>query len=298
MKRTVLLVLIVLAFGVNGTAQKKDLASDLRSLVDNELAFAHTASEKGVHDSFLEFIADDGIIYRPGPVNGKDWLTPKPSRPGLLTWQPVFADISGAGDLGITTGPWEFRETGPKDEPVAYGQFSTVWRKQSDGSWKFVIDIGISHDKPKTAAISWSLPSTFKAKKIIRKIDLAFAKTALLSTDQNYSRESVAKGMLIAFDEFSSDGIRLLRNGSYPIIGKKEAASFLNAKAGLLSWDSAKADVASSGDLGYTYGNYEFKGSGADSESGYYMRVWKKQPNGLWRVILDVFNELPKPSAQ
>lgn len=299
MKRIVLLISIVLAFGVIGTAQKKNLASDLQSLVDTERAFARSASDNGVRDSFLAFIADDGILYRPGPVNGKEWLTPRPPRPGLLTWQPVFADISAAGDLGITTGPWEFRQNGPQEEPAAYGEFSTVWRKQADGSWKFVIDIGISHDKPKDAAIAWSLPSTFKVKKVIPKGDLTVIKATILSADQNFSRVSIANGVLKAFDEFAADGIRLLRNGSYPIIGKKEAISFLAAKPGSLSWDSAKADVASSGDLGYTYGNYEFKGNGAGvaTESGYYMRIWKKQSTGAWKVVLEVFNEVPKPTV-
>lgn len=298
MKRLILPVLLA-TITITGFAQKPSLAPDLQSLVDTERAFARTATEKGVRDAFLAFIADDGIIYRPGPVNGKQWLTPRPARPGLLTWQPIYADISSAGDLGITTGPWEFRQNGPEDRPVGYGQFSTVWRKQADGSWKFVIDIGISYDKPNPATVPWQLPVDFNRKKLVPKGDVAGLKIRLLAVDQNFSKASVGKGALKAYDKFGADGIRLLRNGSFPIIGKKEASSFLAAKPGSLSWQPTQADVASSGDLGYTYGNYEFKGSGTDAaaESGYYMRVWKKQSNGDWKVVLEVFNELPKPGV-
>jgi ketosteroid isomerase-like protein len=298
MKRVLLLMLIVVAFAVNGTAQKASLAPDLQSLVDTERAFARTATEKGVRDSFLAFIADDGILYRPGPVNGKDWLTPRPSRPGLLTWQPVFAELSAAGDLGITTGPWEFREKGPEDAPVCYGQFATVWRKQADGKWKFVMDIGISHDKPAAAAIPWQLPAGFNREKVA-KSNVEATKVVLSALDQNFSKASVANGAVKAYQQFGADDIRLLRNGSYPILGKKDALSFLAAKPGSLSWLLTKADVAGSFDLGYTYGTYEFKGSGTDAktESGYYMRVWKRRPNGGWSVVLEVFNELPKPAA-
>jgi len=298
-KRILVLILVMVAFALNSNAQKSSLASDLQSLVDTERAFARAASENGVRDAFLAFIADEGMLYRPGPVNGKEWLTPRPPRPGLLSWQPVFADISAAGDLGITTGPWEFRPNGPQDEPIGYGEFSTIWRRQLDGSWKFVIDIGVEHDKPLTPAVPWSLPPKFKVKKIVRKGDAVVLRTTLLLADQGFSKASIARGSAIALDEFGADGIRLLRNGSFPIIGKKDAMSILAARPGLLSWDPAKAEVANSGDLGYTYGSYEFKASGTNvaTEVGYYMRVWKKQLKGEWKVILEVFNELPKQAA-
>ena len=298
MKRTLILMLIVFALMVDGMAQKARLAPDLQSLVDSERAFARTATEKGVRDSFLVFVADDGIIYRPGPVNGKEWLTPRPARPGLLTWEPSYVDISSAGDLGFTTGPWEFRQNGPQDAPVAFGQFSTVWKKQTDGKWKFVVDIGISYDKPNPAIVRWKLPAGFNRKKTVPKSDVAGLKIKLLDVDQNFSKATAAMGTLKAYDKFASVGIRLLRNGSFPIVGKKEASSFLAARPGSLSWQPVKADVAGSGDLGFTYGDYEFKGSGKDlvTETGYYMRVWKKQSDGKWRVVLDVFNGLPKPN--
>ncbi len=299
MIRIILPFICVIALVSLGMAQKPGLENGLQSLVDAERAFARTAAEKGVRDSFLAFIANDGILYRPGPVNGKEWLSARPARPGLLTWQPVYADISSAGDLGFTTGPWEFREKGIDDPPVGFGEFSTVWKRQPDGTWKFVIDIGIGHDKPASAAVPWQLPADFTRSKIASVSNLPGLKNSLMGIDKDFSKDSVAKGADKAYAEFGGDQIRLLRNGSFPIIGRKDVTTFIASKRGTLSWEPVFADISSSGDLGYTYGNYEFKGgeANASTESGFYMRVWKKQSGGQWRLVLDVFNEKPKPQA-
>ncbi len=298
MKRK-LLVALLLLIGITGAIAQDSylLSTDLQSLVDTERAFSRTATEKGVRDSFLAFIADDGILYRPGPVNGKQWLEPRPARPGLLTWQPAFADISAAGDMGLTTGPWEFREKSAADQPVGFGQFVTIWRRQGDGSWKFAIDIGISHEKPAAAAVEWKMPASMaKVHRVAVKTTpaaVAAARTALLTRDSDFSKASLAKGAAKAYLEYSVDDLRFLRGGSLPIIGKTKAHALMVKKPGAVSWQPDGGEVSVSGDLGYTYGTYEFK-SRSEEEKGFYLRVWKMQPDGNWRVVLDVFNVLPK----
>src|SRR5206468_7970386 len=123
------------------------MASGLSSLVEAERAFARASVARGTRAAFLENLADNSIIFHPHPVDGKKWWNAQPVRPGVLTWQPIFADVSRAGDLGYTTGPWEFRPNGPDDRPVAFGQYFTIWKKQRDGSWKAVLDRGVSSEK-------------------------------------------------------------------------------------------------------------------------------------------------------
>jgi ketosteroid isomerase-like protein len=123
-----------------------------RALVEMERSFAKAAATNGTRAAFLEFLAEDGIIFQPGPVNGKQVWNARPNRKGLLSWEPVFADVSSAGDLGYTTGPWEFRPNGPEDKPAAFGQYFTIWKKQSDGSWKAALDRGVTNTKPSEAA--------------------------------------------------------------------------------------------------------------------------------------------------
>lgn len=299
--KKMLLLLLLMSLASSTLAQKSSkLAEDLQTVVETERAFARTATEKGVRDSFLAFIADDGILYRPGPVKGKEWLAARPARPGLLTWQPSYADISAAGDMGMTTGPWEFRPKGPEDEPAGFGQFATVWRKQADGSWKFAIDIGIEHQKPAEAAVPWTLPPAFNRSKMDAKVDVAAAQSALMAAEQKLSKISEKKGMASALTEYAAPDIHWLRNGSLPAIGQKEAVASQTQRTGAssISFRPAGAEVAISGDMGFTYGDYQMKGDGKSikAENGSYLRIWKKV-GGKWKILLDIFNEHPQPAA-
>jgi hypothetical protein len=82
----------------------------LQDMVKTEQAFSKMAEEKNTRDAFLAFIADDGLLFRPGAVNGKKWLIehppPQSDKKPLLAWQPAFAGMASSGDMGFTTGPW------------------------------------------------------------------------------------------------------------------------------------------------------------------------------------------------
>lgn len=60
-----------------------------------------------------------------------------------------------------------------------------------------------------------------------------------------------------------------------------------------ITWDPNYAEVATSGDLGYTVGRYE-QTSRADGEpivnSGTYLTVWRRQEDGSWKVKADIGN--------
>ena len=98
-----------------------NLKSELDGLIEAERAFARLSLEKGSRDAFLANLSDESILFRPGPVPGKQWMEKSEAVTTQLSWQPEFADISSAADLGFTTGPWEFRRT-PQESPAAYGR--------------------------------------------------------------------------------------------------------------------------------------------------------------------------------
>ena len=301
MKKTLSLLLVLLMLAAGSFAQKAvDAQSDLLSLVETERAFARTAATKGIRESFLAYLADDGVLFRPQPVNGKQWMSARPARPGLLSWEPTFAYVSRAGDLGYDTGPWEFREKGPDDKPIGHGYFVTVWKKQPDGTWKFVVDIGTSNPPPASAPQSWQPPAgDGKKDKGAKKVNVEAEQTDLLNLDREFSKDSVSKGIVDAYLSYISDDVRFYREGAFPVVGKEATRSALAAKQGVLNWQPLKAGVSVSGDLGYTYGTYDFKGSSADdkeSGNGGYARIWKKQAHGKWKVVLDILNPAPPPA--
>src|SRR6201988_1807904 len=106
MKYLLAIFFIFLGSGITFTQKA---ASPLKTMVETEQTFSKTAAEKSTRDAFMAFIADDGLLFRPGAVNGKQRMPAHPVPPSekrpLPAWQPAFADMSSAGDLGFTTGP-------------------------------------------------------------------------------------------------------------------------------------------------------------------------------------------------
>src|SRR5438552_15104088 len=188
------LIISMLAMISIVSAQKQsERMQNRRALVEMEHAFAKAAATKGTRDAFLEFLADDGVIFQPGPVNGKKLWGERPSRKGLLSWEPIFADVSRAGDLGYTTGPWEFRPNGPDDQPIAFGQYFTIWKKQRDGSWKAVLDRGVSSEKSFATKLL-QFPLHDEASTYDSKFNVASGRAALMKLEEDFSTLSVRKG--------------------------------------------------------------------------------------------------------
>jgi len=295
MQRTLLLTamcLVTLLISIV-TAQKKESlrTQQRRALVQAEHDFAKAAADRGTRDAFLEFIADDGILFQPGPVNGKKFWTERQPRRGLLSWQPIFADVSRAGDLGYTTGPWEFRPNGPDDKPVAFGQYFTIWKKQADGSWKFVLDRGVASEKPFTSKVLQFPLHDEESSDYTQSNNGPEGRTLLLRLEKDFA-DLVAKKGLPAFDSYLADDVRLLRENAEPLVGKNQALNLVSSRMGTLSWTPSVADISASGDLGYTYGVFQFQSGDTTVEQGSYVRVWKKQ--GKWRVVMDVMSPDPK----
>ena len=294
MKTTV--CLIALFFVLAASGQKPTTESPLHSMVATERAFSQASADKGTRDSFLMFIAEDGILFRPSAVLGKKWLLEHPvplveNRP-LLSWQPTFAYMAAAGDMGYTFGPWEYKQSIKDPKPSAFGHFITMWKKQADGAWRFAIDLGVSHPQSATPPTPWMPESSAKTTTNVTSVPVAASREALLSRDRAFSQDSAKQGSVAAFTKYASEEVRLFRNKHLPFVGKGDIAAALEASNGVLTWQPEAADASRSGDLGYTYGRYEVKTDGVLTAKGNYMRFWKKEA-GVWRVVVDVDDPLP-----
>jgi ketosteroid isomerase-like protein len=78
-------------------------------------------------------------------------------------------------------------------------------------------------------------------------------------------------------------------------------AGYFDDKRNHMTWTPLGADVATSGDLGYTFGTYEFHGVDKDNQPmvsiGKYTTIWKLQQDGSWKVVLDMANTSPIPGS-
>jgi ketosteroid isomerase-like protein len=130
----------------------RDIQTDPSVLVATDLEFSRMSVEKGLNAAFI-FYADDSVVkLRDGafPIIGKnamvkDYLS-KPDSGIILKWKPVRADVGRSNDLGYTYGNWELylkhRDT------TLYGNYITIWKKQADGKWKYILDAGNNTPKP------------------------------------------------------------------------------------------------------------------------------------------------------
>ena len=117
--------------------------------MDADRAFAQETAARGV-EGWVAFFAEDGKMFPPeGIATGKD--AKRDARAGSfsdpgrqLTWEPSSAVVSAPGDLAYTLGRWELlsTETTGSAGVLARGNYVTIWRREPDGSWKVVVDIG------------------------------------------------------------------------------------------------------------------------------------------------------------
>jgi ketosteroid isomerase-like protein len=136
----------------------------------------------------------------------------------------------------------------------------------------------------------------------LAKIDAAGAKTALLDADRAFSALSALKGAKEAYLAWVSDDLRIYRRDALPGHGRDEMMAALPASPAVLTWQPIAGVVSASGDLGYTYGMAALKQSadqtmGTKGDEFTYVRIWRKQGNGGWKVALDLLNPLPPPPA-
>ena len=115
-------------------------------IAEAEAGFAAMAEQEGVASAFLAYAAADAVLMRNNAVViGKEAIRKRfednPPGDGTLSWAPDFVDVSESGDLGYTYGGYVYTTIDSTGQYVeSKGVFHTVWKRQSDGSWKFVWD--------------------------------------------------------------------------------------------------------------------------------------------------------------
>lgn len=300
MRRIITTALAVLTLAAVAVPQGEKLQPALASLVETERAFARTSVERGARAAFAAYFSDEGIAFQPDPVKPRASLS-RPTRiarpPVTLNWFPVYGDVSRAGDLGYTTGPYIFSDD-TKKTPPSYGYYFTVWKLQADGNWRVALDLGIDTPpldlSPQPPAFTPARASGWKPGRA--KIDGAAAREELLAAERAFAEESRSGGAARAFASYGSDDARFYHSGSMPVVGARAVESYLKENVAKFSWEALDAGAAQSGDFGYAYGSYELAPAadkGGETERGYFARVWRRDARGRWRAVMSVAHATP-----
>lgn len=147
-QKIILYFILVLILGGGGCQMDRQNVKE--ELMNVDRAFSQLSSDKGSIEAFYSYMADDGIVLpKKGHPLNKDKYREIISQEKAadvkttLTWEPIFSDVSESKDIGYTHGKYELiitDSTGTKN--TTYGYYITIWKKQTDGSWKFVFDAG------------------------------------------------------------------------------------------------------------------------------------------------------------
>jgi ketosteroid isomerase-like protein len=255
-------------------------------MVATERAFAAASAEIGVRDGFLSFFADDSISIVPGADGTK--VTIAPARPGIearpepklplaaqLIWEPFTGQVSGDGTLGWLTGGYASLTTGTR-EIAAHGAYFSVWKRQANGTWRVWLDEGISLPD------LWRDATPFRA---APDPDTGAAGTSSGTETLEQAERSVGSGGDV-WRARVAEALRLHRDGRMPFVGREAAIAGMTAEWRTVRYTLIKMEIAASGDLGVTLGGYDAT-TGAGSEHGTWVRVWKRDVTGRWRIVFE-----------
>lgn len=141
MKRSFLQLLIIF---VLFSCTEKRPAADPKVLLDADIAFSDYSVKHGIQKAFIEFAHDSVVLLKPKrmPIVGKLSLIKsyegKSDSGVVLTWKPAKGIIAESGELGYTYGFWMF----VAKTDTSRGTYMTIWKKDTNGQWKYIADTG------------------------------------------------------------------------------------------------------------------------------------------------------------
>ncbi|GAB3577312.1 hypothetical protein GCM10027345_14900 [Hymenobacter daeguensis] len=264
----------------------------VQQVVAAEAAFAAQATQTSTEAALLANSTPTSLATDNGKLaNAQNVWRARPSKPGRkMTWYPVLADAAQSGELGYTTGPWTQLQNG---RPDLAGEYVTVWRKQLDGRWKFAVNMTIERigaapaqpaevPQPKLMP-AVAVPSTAPSN-IVLDVDSKFAAAELMKPGAAYQQSLSAEA-------------RLYRPGLSMMHGAAAVANMKNLDGGYL-FVASTGYLAAAGDLGYVVGSLHRPASGKHpEENGTYLRIWRREADAGWRIVLEMFNLMPEVMA-
>ncbi|RPJ54363.1 MAG: nuclear transport factor 2 family protein [Acidobacteria bacterium] len=146
-RRLIPFLVVVLAFVLPLTLLAQDSLADLQKQVrDREIAFAKTMADRD-HAAFSSFVSEEAIfmgrtVSRGRVAVAEAWKRFFEGPKAPFSWEPERVEVIDSGTLAISSGPVR--------DPAGNrtGTFNSTWRRESDGQWRVVLDIGCPPCRP------------------------------------------------------------------------------------------------------------------------------------------------------
>lgn len=247
------------------------------SMIQTEKNFANTSLVVSTWEAFMKFIDTSGIVFDKGkPVNGLELYRKSERRPGILTWEPEYAEIAESNDFGYTTGPWKYYGKSVRETPAATGYFVTVWHLTNGNDWKFLIDFGIiCPGKTSKTILKKSHGNSVKSVRESRQL--------CTEAEEKFIQAYTSQGVK-AYNSFLSVHSRINYTGFLPATNAKERKMLLDSLPQNIKYTILGSGMSSMNDLGYVYGSAAIN----DKQDGY-LRIWRREKDG-WKIAVEVLH--------
>jgi ketosteroid isomerase-like protein len=199
--------------------------------------------------------------------------------PPILEYHQTRLEFEGSGQFAYDLEEWSMTsKLSGAGTATDTGRLVWIWRKQADGSWKVWREMSSSDiAAPKIAG----MPAPEAA---IRQADEAWAKAvASKSVEETcafYDPEALNAGSAMT----PARGLDAVRGTWVGAFAQKGFS---------LAWKAEKIVITESGTMAYSSGTWRMAGPNA---TGPYLAVWRKQPDGQWKVVIDAawYSRSPK----
>ena len=241
---------------------------------DTEHAFAQAVAQSGIGPGFRQFAAPDAVMFLPDPTPAAPQLS-SARWAGDLLWRAQYVAVSPGGDLAFSAGPSVLKAAGH----ASGGYYLTIWKRQPDGSWKFLVDHAAdmpasvwSEARQPLTVLKTDSPAGGVSNEGLREADGAL-------------NVSLPKGAVEAFSDRIDDQALIVRTNRPPAFHRRKALALVADSSPILEAFTLGGARSSDGGFGYTYGRARWSGA-AGPQLGYYVRVWRATPKG-WRLLAD-----------
>lgn len=277
-------LLLLMALGPLPHAHGSTAADDVRAA---DAAFAARAIEVGQHAAFIDYLAEDAVLFRPEAVRGPEWLATHEPASGRLEWAPAAAAAGCNGRLAITTGPWRYSNSSG-GEPVA-GHYLSIWRRDAQSEWRVVLDHGTDHAEAVPAEQLQSAFARLWPHGGAGQCEGGDDVDALMGADERLNAQVASRGARAATGRAAGEGALAYRDAAAPGL-----LSALPADADAAFGPGSAARTVGSvfepgADLAVTHGVLQ---SADGLQRALFVRVWARDRR-KWRIVIDMRTPLP-----
>ena len=294
-------LLLVSMLSIRLDAQEVSQYQHWLEMAAAEEAFVDRSAEIGRAGAFLEFLGQDSIVFREGPVDALELYSTESfqSSANEITWKAHYLDVSRDGDLGLSAGPLTiFNPSGDLNQNN-FGHLISVWQKTAD-RWELMADLAVNIPGFLSLDVEPNFEDTVPVLEETAHPVMAMAETntmqSLIDADNLFGLSINFRGGQRALLRYGLENSRVYLPGMAPAVGAESASlvygAFLDNQLSTtnpISLNYIGGYLSTSKEMGYTYGTMET--TTEEAGTGFrtnYLRLWRFAATNEWRIAVEV----------